>query len=111
MPKFLYISQGLENHETARISYATIDYKMAPYKRLDYEPFEELPPKPSTYDMMVEYSKLLSKNIPFARVDWYEVNKHLYFSEMTFYPGGGLTGFEPSKYDAIIGDYLKLNNE
>lgn len=48
-PEFLYISQGLENHETARISYVTLDWKIAPYKRTDYSNFDVLPPKPANF--------------------------------------------------------------
>lgn len=40
--------------------------------------------KPKQLKKMVELSKKLSKNIPFIRVDWYEIGDKLYFGELTF---------------------------
>lgn len=107
-PKMLYVSRGLENHETARISFVTMDWKQAPVKRNDFESFEELPPKPESFDLMVEYSKKLSKDIPFLRVDFYDINGHLYFGELTFFPGAGFTVLEPKEWDATFGNWITL---
>jgi len=109
-PKFLYVSQGLENHSTARISYVTLDWEIAPYKRTDYSNFEKLPPKPKTFEKMLEFSKILSNGIPFSRIDFYEINGNLYFGEITFFPGSGLSPFEPEEWDKKIGDWLILSN-
>ena len=108
-PKFLYVSQGLENHETARISYVSLDWEQEPFKRTDFKTFETLPPKPQNFDKMIEYSKKLSAGTPFMRVDFYEVRGQVYFSEMTFYPGAGLTAFSPSEWDEKVGQYIDIN--
>ena len=50
----------------------------------------------------------MSDNIPFVRVDWYEINGKLYFGEMTFYPGNGYEEFKPLEWDKKIGDLIKL---
>lgn len=110
-PKFLYISKGLENHETAKISFLNIDYTLAPFQREDFSHFKELPQKPKKYDKMLEIVKILSKNIAFVRVDLYEINDKIYFSEFTFTPCGGLMKFIPLKYDRIVGDMLNIENE
>ena len=107
-PKMLYVSRGLENHETARISFVTMDWKQAPLKRNDYESFEELPPKPQSFDLMVEYSRRLSKDIPFLRVDFYDVNGKLYFGELTFFPGAGFTALDPEEWDYTFGSWITL---
>lgn len=108
-PKFLYVSQGLENHETARISYVSLDWEQEPFRRTDFKTFETLPPKPQKFDQMLEYSKKLSAGTAFMRVDFYEVKGKVYFSEMTFFPGAGLTEFAPSEWDEKIGEYIDLN--
>ena len=110
-PKFLYVSQGLENHSTARISYVTLDWEIAPYKRTDYSNFEQLPPKPKTFEKMVEFAKILSNGIPFSRIDFYEINENLYFGEITFFPGSGLSPFEPDEWDKKIGSWLVLPSQ
>ena len=60
---------------------------------------------------MIELAESLAKNIPFVRVDFYEVNKKVYFGEMTFFPGSGFEEFTPEKYDKILGDMLELPKE
>lgn len=64
--------------------------------------------KPYNYDKMVEFSELLSKELKFIRVDFYEVNNNLYFGELTFYPGNGLGKFVPDSADEILGSWLDL---
>ena len=108
-PRFLYVSQGLENHETARISYVSLDWEQEPFRRTDFKTFEVLPPRPQNFDQMIEYSKKLSNSLPFMRVDFYEVKGKVYFSEMTFYPGAGLTEFAPDGWDEKIGDMIDLS--
>jgi len=111
VPKFLYISEGLENHKTARISYIDIDdgkWEFAPFRRTDYHEFEELPPIPDTYQEMCRIAQVLSKGYPFVRVDLYEVNGKVYPSELTFTPGAGFTEYEPEEWNYKLGDMLKL---
>lgn len=55
--------------------------------------------KPKQLKKMVELSKKLSKNIPFIRVDWYEIGDKLYFGELTFYPASGFEKFEPKEWN------------
>ena len=107
-PKFVYVSSGLENHKTARISFVTLDWEKAPYERIDYHPFEELPSKPSKFDEMVDISKRLSKNIPFVRVDLYQISNQVFFSELTFFPCAGFIIFKDRTHDYELGEMLKL---
>ena len=107
-PRILYVSRGLENHETARISFVTLDWEQAPVKRGDFKSFEQLPPKPKTFDLMMELAKKLSENIPFLRVDFYDINGQLYFGELTFFPGAGFTVLEPEEWDYTLGNWIRL---
>lgn len=108
VPKLLYISEGLSDHSTAKISFADMDYNMTPFYRSDFEPFKELPEKPVNFEKMKEMAAILSKDISFVRVDFYEINEKIYFGEFTFSPCAGFTPLKPIKYDRIIGDWLKL---
>lgn len=107
-PKFLYLSEGLENHATAHISFVTLDWKFATFGRDDYAPFTSLPEKPKKFDLMIEISKQLSKGIPFLRVDLYEINGEVYFGELTFTPKGATMRFNPPEADYEIGKLLTL---
>lgn len=107
-PKFIYISEGLENHETAKISFLDMDFKREKFKRTDYEDFKEIPKKPLNFDKMKELARILSKGHAFLRVDLYEINNNIYFSELTFTPCAGYLPFEPKEYDNILGEWIKL---
>ena len=107
-PKFLYVSKGLEDHSTARISFLTLDWQFAPFGRRDFKPFENLPPKPQNYEKMLEICKILSKGCPFLRVDLYECSGQIYFSELTFFPCGGVMPFKNKTDDEKLGELIKL---
>lgn len=110
-PEFVYVSQGLSDHATARLSYVWLDWTSTPFYRTDYAPFEEVPPKPKTFEKMLEAAQQLSAEIPFARVDFYEINGRMYFGEITFFPGAGFTTFYPEDWDQKFGEQLKLPEE
>ena len=103
----MYISEGLSNHSTAKMSFVDMKYKFA-FNRTDYKPFEKLPSKPINFEKMKELAKVLSKGVPFVRVDFYEINTKIYFGELTFYPGSGYISFEPEEWNKKLGDMLEL---
>lgn len=107
-PKFLYISSGMENHATAHMSFLNLDWTFAPFKRMDYHPYELLPPKPVHYEKMLEIARVLSADDPFLRVDLYEIGGKIYFSELTFTPCGGMMKFHPNQWDETLGSWIEL---
>lgn len=64
--------------------------------------------KPESLNQMLDYARMLAKDIPFVRVDFYSIYSNIYFGEMTFFPGSGMIDFHPKKYDQILGEMLKL---
>ena len=64
--------------------------------------------KPEELVQMLELSKILSKNIPFLRTDFYIVNHKIYFGELTFFPANGFLPFVPAEWDETFGDWIKL---
>ena len=65
-------------------------------------------PKPSQYDKMIELAEQLSQNIPFVRVDFYEIDGNVYFGELTFFPVSGYIKFDPKEWDLKLGNMIKL---
>ena len=109
-PKFLYVSVGLSNHETAQIGYVDLNWQKMPFKRMDFADLTVLPPKPVNLDKMIERATQLSAVSPFLRVDFYEINGRLYFGELTFFPGSGFTVFEPEEWDRTFGEWVDLSD-
>lgn len=65
-------------------------------------------PKPKNFDKMVKFAEKLSKEMPFVRVDFYEINGRIYFGELTFYPGAGFEEFTPESFDYLLGSWISL---
>lgn len=77
----------------------------------------ECPPKPDKeislpdeIPQMIELAEKLAKDIPFVRIDFYNVNHKIYFGEITFFPASGFGKFVPEEWDAILGSWLELPN-
>ena len=107
-PRFLYVSKGFENHSTTCVSFLSLNWELAPYERYGYRPYPHLPAKPESFDKMIEVARILSKDFAFLRVDLYEINGHVLFSEMTLTPSAGFLPFFEEKHDYEIGQMLKL---
>ena len=65
--------------------------------------------RPENLEEMLRLAEALSKDVPFARTDFYTRGGKAYFGEITFYPASGLTPFNPSKYDKEFGDWLTIS--
>lgn len=69
---------------------------------------EIMPEKPRMFEEMKMLAAKLSKGIPHVRIDFYEVNGHVYFGEMTFFHWSGFTPFVPEEWDYKFGEWLSL---
>lgn len=107
-PKFLYVGQGLVADHSLKIDFYDLSWNRMPFKRTDYDNFDRLNKKPTLFESMLTLSEKLATGIPFVRVDLYEVNDQLYFSELTFTPCSGFMPIEPIEYDKLLGDLIEL---
>ena len=95
------------SNEGLHVTFFDREWNVMPFER-HYPCVKEGIPKPKNYSKMLEFAELLSQNIPFVRVDFYEVNNKIYFGELTFYPGAGFEEFSPEEWDYKLGSWLKL---
>lgn len=112
VPEAIYISTNGEDGEHDYY----IDYFDVNWKPLDItlEPHPHLPvppEKPDTLEEMLEISRTLSKEFPFVRVDLYESEGKVYFSELTLIPTGGYMTLQPESVLRDWGDKLRLNQK
>ena len=63
---------------------------------------------PDNLNEMIKIVEILSEGIPFIRIDLYDINRRIYFGEMTFFPASGLGKFSPAEADKKIGEFLHL---
>ena len=69
-----------------------------------------VPQLPENLDKMLELGKILAKDFPFVRVDFYEIGDQIYFGELTFYPASGFGAFVPAEWDLTLGSWIELPN-
>ncbi len=90
------------------------------WERLDLEWMEEYKhgapkgadiPAPPTFEKMKEIAGEVAKDFPYVRVDFYDVDGHLYYGEITLFHGSGFDTFYPREYDKEFGDKLVLPKE
>lgn len=65
-------------------------------------------PKPEGLDEMFEIAAKLSKGIPFARIDLYNIRGIIYFGEITFFPDSGFDVNRLPEADLYFGEKIKL---
>ncbi len=65
-------------------------------------------PKPTNIDELISYAETLAQGFPFVRVDFYDVNGHIFFGEMTFFASAGFAKLTPKEYEKILGDKINL---
>lgn len=95
-----------------KVHYSVYDlgWNLYPEKILSAYRTDKFYPQPKSFNKMIEYSRILSKGIPYVRVDWYEIEGKPVFSELTFTPGGGFQHFYSNDYLLELGRQMKLTD-
>ena len=105
--KCIFVCSNRNNDGGLKVDFYDTKWNKLPFERHYKNSLEDIK-KPIMLNEMIKLSEVLSQNIPFIRVDFYEVNGKIYFGELTFYPGSGLEEFNPKKYDEILGSWIIL---
>lgn len=105
--KASFVCSDRRSNKGLAIDFFDRDWNHLPMKRR-YRNADNVPTQPINYELMINLAEILCKDIPFVRVDFYEINKKVYFGELTFYPGSGLEEFTPEEYDYLFGKMIEL---
>lgn len=108
IPKVLLVASG-RNSNNLRMDFYDMDFQKLPFERGHHNSNLSMK-KPEGFKKMIELAAKLSKDIPFVRVDFYDIEGRIVFGEMTLYPAGGMGVFKPKEWDYILGDWLVLPN-
>lgn len=104
-----FVCSNRGSEKGLNVDFYDLDWNHMPFER-HYKNSGFIEPRPKNYKEMIKISEKLSKNIPFVRVDFYEVDGKVYFGELTFYPGAGFEEFTPEEYDYLLGSWIQLPN-
>ena len=70
-------------------------------------PNSEVPTaRPECLDEMLSMASALSQGFHFLRVDLYEINGKVYFSEFTFFSDAGFAPFHPDSWNETLGSWI-----
>lgn len=99
-------------NEQMRVTFFDRDWKKMPFERYYHSEDKEIK-KPESYELMLSLAEKIATatKLPFARIDFYEINQKPLFGEITLFPGSGMEPFMPDKWDYILGKWINLPNK
>lgn len=90
-------------------NYYDVNGQLLPFGEADYAPRPDKQIEmPYNLTKMMELANRLSRDCPFVRVDFYEIDQSIYFGELTFFPASGMGAFEPADWDYKLGTMIRL---
>lgn len=105
VPRLMYMSK--DHAQNVTTDFFDMEFNHLPI-RMQAPPSSVLPNKPLQFEIMKELATRLSQGIPHVRVDFYVINEHVYFGEMTFYHCGGMVAVQPLKWNLKMGEMIRL---
>ena len=105
-PYFLWADSG--RHTNHQRNLYDLKWNQLPYKINSHYSTFPSPKKPKTLEKMIELASILSENFTYVRVDLYEIEGKVYFSEMTFTTSSGIEDIIPEKFEKKLSKLLKL---
>ena len=106
--KCSFVCTERHEREGLKVTFFDTEWNEMPFER-HYPRSRKKIPKPESYEEMIACAGILSRSIPFVRIDFYEIGNKPYFGEITFYPGSGMEEFNPESWDRIMGDWLDIS--
>lgn len=107
-PRFFYVTSNRGREGGLKEDFFNLDGELLDINQYGYYNNNVTPELPKKMSEMIDISRILSRGTYHLRVDFYEVDDLVYCGELTFFDGGGFSPFTPSKYNRILGDWIKL---
>lgn len=111
-PKFIRVQKHLEGMNGKINNYYDLNWKLTDIES-GLKGFFRRPDiiieKPKNLDLMIKYSKKLSEDFVFVRVDFYSINDNIYLGEMTFSPSNILFKLKNREQSIKLGKLIDIN--
>jgi len=105
--KNLYVVSG--RGQDIRYDQFKIDWSPFPGAQFNGWEASDIPPKkPENFQKLVQIAERLASPFPFVRVDLYDIDNVIYFSELTFTPAKGTLIFDDDEADFEQGEWLDI---
>lgn len=93
----------VDNHSHDINSFYDINWTKLPIHYRANSTYPDIP-RPENLWEMINVARTLSRDFDFIRVDLYNLDGRIYFSELTFTPAAGHIKFQPESWDAFLGE-------
>ena len=104
----LFIQVDIDRFINHRRNIYDMNWMILPLK-YGYDNFDiGLVTKPKQLEEMSYLAEKLSSNLPFVRVDLFEINGRVFFGEITMYPEAGFGKFCPESIDNDWGNFIDI---
>lgn len=106
-PKVFKVDWGrfCEHHS----NYYNVKGELIMMGEMDSPPqYDKIISLPNNLDEMVDIARKLSAGFPYVRIDLYNVDGKILFSEITFFQASGFRPFVDERWDELLGDWLVL---
>lgn len=104
-PRVMYVSK--DGAADPRTDFFDMEWNHLPVRMRDLNA-DVQPEKPAQFEEMRQMARTLSAGLPHVRADFYLVNGHIYFGEMTLYTCAGMPTFNPWEWNRTFGDWITL---
>ena len=108
--KFIMTMVCLDRHTgETKFYFMSKDWKHLVYTKASQKKPDFMMEKPASIDKMSELAEKLAVGLPFARVDFYDVDGHPYFGEITFFSDGGTELYHNDEFQQKYGEMIDLS--
>lgn len=109
--EYLYVVTDRVPGSGACVGVYNAQFQRLPVVRKDERPPTRNVQKPRNYETLKQIAEKLADNYPEVRIDLFDQNETILFSEVTFYDGSGYMMFEPDEFDYELGKPFRIPTE
>jgi len=107
VPKLVLVCSN--RSEKLKLNYYDLDWNELPYGKVSWRNKVKID-KPKKLDEMIKISKMLSKDFPFVRIDFYETKNRVLLGEMTFTPAQCMAPYYSDFGDEELSKLLDISS-
>ena len=112
-PKFIRVQKSLPDHSAKINNFYNLDWTLNDIETGLNKHFIRRPDvifqRPKNLELMIQYSRKLSSEFAFVRIDFYDLNEKIYLGEMTFSPSNIIFNNKDKNQSLYLGNLLDIS--
>lgn len=109
--EFIYVAvdrEGINKRNIYDKNWEPLDFVWSSKKKIKLKGRGPEIAPPDSFKEMIRLAEILSKDFPYVRIDFYDVDGKIYFGEVTQHHGGGMGNIRPFEWDEKFGSLIQL---